>query len=287
MNKILLTALVIVSFPLFAQSTQTVLKQEETPTLNSSTELDDVEDKPFNPREGHWISTIGAEGMSYKLPFDFNGVRKDITPGPQELWGGRIGLGGEIYLGAGFNTTTKVEGYFVGTFFTRSVTGDPEVRNLEFAFTKKTGQVFGGDLVQSIGFMFDFKTKNPFMDQMTYLTMEPFIEAGIGYAQAYNRINYHYNTGRVDGTSQVLEDYRVKVEDGIMNQRVGGGINLISRGGFFLYLRSTVNRYDINKRKISGSQRFDDGGPIKISQDIKNPKIAPVTIYAIGGGYKF
>lgn len=236
-----------------------------------------------NPRKSHWLSTFGFEGTKYDVPFNFTGAEKSFKPNQQELWGGRIGFGGEIYLGAGFNTVSKVEGYYMGTLFSRVLNAGPEDDDIEFAYSKRTGQIFGVDASQSIGFMFDMKTKNPFMDEWAYLTVEPFIEAGIGMARAYNRVNYSYDTG----SSGTQERYKSRINDDLINARVGAGVNLTSTSGFFLYLKATVNRYDITERK-SKTYTQPDGLPgSTVETTDKNAKIDPVTVYALGGGYKF
>ncbi len=76
------------------------------------------------------------------------------------------------------------------------------------------------------------------MDEWTYLTVEPYIEAGAGVASAYNRIAYAYDLGTVN------EAYRQTMKDNLVNARIGAGINFTSTSGYFLYLRATHNRYD-------------------------------------------
>lgn len=238
--------------------------------------------RDFNPRASHWIAALNFEGMKYKLPFEFDGVKKDFHPTQQELFGARLSLGGEIYLGGGFNTVSKVEGYYMGTLFAQTLNGGNVDSDLKFAYTKKTGQIIGLDASQSIGRLFDMKTKNPIMGDWSYMTIEPYIEAGIGVAQAYNRINYSYELATTN------EDYKTVVRDNLTNARIGAGINFTSSSGFFFFLKATQNRYDITLRKTDLFQR-DNSGTITNGPTVKdkNVKIDPITIYALGGGYKF
>lgn len=236
-----------------------------------------------NPRKSHWLSTFGFEGSKYDVPFSFSGQEKSFKPNQQELWGGRIGFGGEIYLGAGFNTVSKVEGYYMGTLFSRVLNAGPEDDDIEFAYSKRTGHIYGVDASQSIGFMFDMKTKNPFMDEWAYLTVEPYVEAGIGMARAYNRVNYSYDTG----PGNVQERYKSSVNDELLNARIGAGINFTSTSGYFLFLKATVNRYDITERKTKTYTQANGTPGSSVETTDKNAKIDPVTVYAIGGGYKF
>lgn len=291
MNKILILTLAVVSFPLFAQDSSVDLdvskRDTGTPALISESVAHDQE-TIFNPRANHWIVTLGTENFGYDVPFSFNGVRKDAGEVTQDMWGGRLGIGGELHLGGGIHTATKVEGYFAGTLFAKRTTAGSEVPDIDVSFIKKTGQVYGGDVVQTLSFMFDFKTKNPFLGEMTYLTIEPFVEAGLGYAQAYNKYNYNYDTGNQAGPGQVQESYRASVKDSIVTQKFGAGINLISRQGYFLYLKGNITNFDITKRETRGTQRFDDTTNFSsFSEESKNPKLNAITVYSIGGGLKF
>lgn len=244
-------------------------------------------EREFTPNKSHWLMTFGFEGLKYDVPFEFTGERRMILPGERELWGGRLGLGGEIFLGAGFITTTRVEGYFLGTLFARRENAGPEDSDEEVGFSKNSGQVYGIDITQSLGYMFSFKTKNPFMDEWTSLTVQPYIEAGVGRGWAYNRVNYQYDTGPAAGPSQVQEDYRSTMSDELVNARFGAGINLISNQGFFFYMKAFVNNFTISKRKIETVSRPDDGSFTSNTSTLNNVTIDPITTYALGGGYKF
>lgn len=275
-NKLLLALLI--STPVMAQEFTSPV--ETGPVLTTETPR---EKRKFNPRESHWITSFGFEGLKYEVPHEFNGARQSFSPSKQELWGGRIGVGGELYLGKGINTTTRIDGYYVGTLFTRRVDAGPQESDVIFSYRKRTGNVWGFEASQSIGFLFDMKTKNPFLDEWAYLTVEPFIEVGVGKAWAYNRLAYDYQTG----SSGVNEGYRQRVRDDLVSTKFGGGINFTSSSGYFLYLRGHVNNFDITERKITTYTRPNQGAGTTVSETQKNAKIDPVLTYAIGGGYKF
>jgi hypothetical protein len=272
MIKLLLLGLFL-SSAIFAQS--------ETPVMSTRAP---EEDRKFNPRKSHWLTSFGFETLKYEAPFSFTGAQKNFKPSSQDFWGGRFGVGGEIYLGAGFNTTTKVEAYYVGTLFSRVLNAGPNDEDEEFSYSKRTGQLYGVDVSQSIGFLFNMKTKNPIMDEWTYLTVEPYIEAGIGKAWAYNRVNYNYDTGPAPGSQ---EGYKASVEDELLNARIGGGVNFTSTSGYFLYLKATVNTFDIVSRKIKQYTRPNHATGTTIENTDKNAKMSAITTYALGGGYKF
>jgi len=277
--NILVILLLLLSSSLFAQEeSTTTINNANTPVLTTEAP---AEEKEFNPRKSHWISSIGFEGMNYDVPAQYNGVEEKFKDYDQELWGGRLGVGGELYLGAGFNATTKVEGFYAGTLFSRVLNAGPQDEAQDFAYIKRTGSIWGIEAVQSIGFLFDFKTKNPFMDEWAYLTVEPFIEAGIGRAWAYNGLAYDYNTGSTN------EGYRQRVRDELSNVKFGGGINFTSNFGYFLYIKAYVNNFDILERKTTIYLRPDQGTGTTVTEITKDVKIEPITTYAIGGGYKF
>lgn len=257
------------------------IKEEEakTPVL-STTQGTLKRREEYIPLESHWLVSYGFEGMKYPTLFEFTGAKDSFSPGEAELYGGRLGFGGEIYLGAGVFTTTKVEGYYMGTLFSEVLNGGTEDEEVKFAYTKETGQIWGFDASQSLGYMFDMKTKNPFMEEMTYLTVEPFIEAGIGIASAYNRINYSYVLAGTD------EEYRLRVEDKLVNAKLGIGVNFTASSAFYFFVKVTQNRYDITDREAYKLERTG-GGPNVTSNPELDDSIDTITVYALGGGYKF
>lgn len=270
MTKILFLCLVLL--PLSASA------QDVDPTL--TTEVTDS--RLINHRASHWLVTFGFEGMDYQVPFEFEGERKSFKPKEQELYGGRLGFGRQFHLGKGIVTTTKVEGYYVGTLFEKAVNAAPEVETQTFSYSKKVGQVFGGEVIQSLGFMFDMKTKNPFLNTMTHLVVEPFIEAGFGQARAYNRTNYHYDTG----PGGVQEDYHHKVVDDLTTARIGVGINLTADTGHYFYLRASQQSFSLKERKEEGWVK-PNGGSVTPFDRKSDADLDSVMVYSFGGGYKF
>lgn len=291
MNKLFLGLLILSSFSVYAEEQEAVPETTEEfvapvkPTAISNPEfVTDAEVKPkddFYQRKSRWVSTFGFENMKYPTVFKFDG-RKSFKENDKELWGARLGFGGEIYLGGGFVTRSMVEGFYMGTLFSRVLNGGTFDSDVKYSYTKQTGQIYGVDAAQSLGWMFDFKAKNPFMETMSYMTLETFVEAGIGKAYAYNRLNYSYDL------TPTNEAYKLRVVDDLLNARIGGGFNLTANSGFFLTLKATINRYDITQRKSEGFTR--PNGQIAqnpINETDKNAKIDPVVIYHLGGGYKF
>jgi hypothetical protein len=252
-----------------------------TPTLKSEKVLE--EEKTFKTRASHWVTTFTFENSQYELfpdNYSFSG-KKDFESEKHQLWGGRLGFGGEIYLGWGFVTRSMIEGYYHGTLFSQVLNGGDYDSDVKFAYTKKTGQILGGDASQSFGWMFDLKTVNPFTDEMTYLSIETFVEAGMGKGWAYNQLNYSYDLDTTD------ERFKIRVRDDLLNARVGAGINMTSNQGFFLMMKATINRYEITQRKINGYIQENGDPQTSISEKPEDAKIDPVVIYTLGGGYKF
>lgn len=298
MKNYILATLLVVSLPLCAQeeapleltgeAVESNPPEEKTAnapapvTADQTMQLEVQEKRAFNPRESHWYTTIAFEAMEYQLPFEYTGAKEKFNKEKRALYGGRIGFGGELYLGAGFMTSTRLEGYYMGTLFESAKTADPEIENEDLATIKDVGQIYGGDIVQTLSFMWELKTKNPLMDEMTYLMVEPFVEAGIGRAWAYNQKDYSWDTGGVK------EEYDQSFTDELTNAKIGGGINFTSRQGFFLTLKVTQNRYDITKRKTKGYYYADgDLSPTPINDSDSNKDLDSIVIYSLGGGYKF
>jgi hypothetical protein len=286
MNKFIFI-LCVLSLSAFAAQTDTSTPDTATPAVVS----EDKNASGFKARESHWLANFGFEGMKYQTPFSFTGEKKNFKPSSQEVWGGRLGMGGEIYLGKGLMTTSKVEGYFLGTLFSKAKSANPTY-DIQYAKTKNISQVLGLDLSQSLSFLFDMKTKNPFLEQWSYLTWEPFIEAGIGIGQAFNKVDYVYDTssgGGAAGTSVAPnEAYRAKVMDSFISKRVSAGLNLISNSGYFLQLKVTTATYDVTNRKQE-SLTLTNGSTTYVPNKThsNNVNLDAITIYTLGGGYKF
>ena len=297
MNK-LLCLIFLLPLLAFAQDSEPVIEQAPgltnassshddhgTPALTTETTTADY--TYINPRQSHWVTSFGFEGIEYELPWEYTGAKDRFREEKRKLYGGRLGFGREFHLGKGFMTATKVESFYMGTLFESAQTADPKVK-IEFASTKDAGHIFGLEAVQSISYIFDMKTKNPFMDEWTYLYVEPFIEAGFGRARAYNAKKYSYDTFDASSPSTTYrEEYSHRFEDDITNARIGAGVNFTSTTGYFLYLKATQNRYDVSERKSRGYQYPNGGSRTSLKGNIDNVDMDPVMVYAIGGGYKF
>lgn len=264
MNKFILIPLTLISLSAIAATEKRNVMYEDI-----------IDSRAYVARKSHWETTFGLEGMKYDLPFNFPGAKKTINPGDKELWGGRLGLGRQFYLGKGFTTTTKGEAYYMGTLFVRNLNAGPEASDDNVKEFKQTGQILGLDFTQSIGHIFEMKTKGPLGDWHN-MTIEPYIEAGAGMARAFNKVNYSYNL-------TPNEAYKQSVEDQLVNVRFGLGVNVASSQGVFFFAKVTQNHYDITQRKLKTS--INNASSTKETQ--KNVNIDPVLIYALGGGYRF
>ncbi len=236
----------------------------------------------FNPRKSHWLTSFGFETMKYPTAFEFDGEKQNYKPNDTEMFGGRVGFGGEMYLGAGFQTATKLEGYYFGSLFNKKKTASSEYPNITTSSRKDTSSVYGGDISQSLSFLFDMKTKNPFMGEWTYLTVEPFIEAGFGVGKS------HYRRRYVTDLATVNEEYKASFSDDFTSTKLAAGINFISMSGYFLYLKATQYDISIKNRTFNSYVRQNgQAGVQNPEQKLKNVSTDPIVVYAIGGGYKF
>lgn len=276
MKKIILCFIIVLSV-------QSLFAQEESPK-NIKTELQSRYN--FDPDKSHWLAIFGFETIKYPLTYNYVGKKQSFTDYDAELWGGRLGFGGEIGLGAGFHTATRVDGYYMGSLFTKERNAGPEYKDVKISSRKDSNSLYGIDASQSLSFLFDMKTKNPFLDEWSYMSIEPFVEAGIGIAQAHNRRNYKTDTGTCP--TCVYEEYRASINDQITTAKISAGINFISTSGYFLYLKATQYTLNINERTIKEySQPDDQAGVQRPEQKLKDVDTDPVMVYALGGGYKF
>lgn len=244
---------------------------------NTSQQEVKQEDGKFNPRTGHWIGTIGFETTAYTLPFNFTGAKKTFKEEDRRLTGGRLGFGREAYLGAGFLVNARLEGYYMGTLFNSLETASPEFEDVTVAATKDTGQMFGGDAIGHFGWMFDYNTKNPFLGEMAYMAFELFVEAGVGRGRAINGKSYFFK-------ATTNEEYKVTFEDDFSTQIVSAGFNIHSRSsGSFLYVKASQVTQSITERKVRGNSSISG----EIKDTLTNPESDPLTIFSVGGGFKF
>ncbi|MCE3012173.1 MAG: hypothetical protein LW878_03825 [Proteobacteria bacterium] len=247
---------------------------------NTSQQEVKQEDGKYNPRTGHWIGTIGFETTAYTLPFNFTGAKKTFKEEDRRLTGGRLGFGREAYLGAGFLVNARLEGYYMGTLFNSLETASPEFTDVTVAATKDTGQMFGGDAIGHFGWMFDYNTKNPFLGEMAYMAFELFVEAGVGRGRAINGKSYFFK-------ATTNEQYKVTFEDDFSTQIVSAGFNIHSRSsGSFLYVKASQVTQSITERKVRGSTG-SIAAPTEIKETLTNPDSDPLTVFSVGGGFKF
>ena len=247
---------------------------------NTSQQEVKQDDGKFNPRTGHWIGTIGFETTAYTVPFNFTGAKKTFKEEESRLTGGRLGFGREAYLGAGFLVNARLEGYYMGTLFNSLETASPEFQDVTVAATKDTGQMFGGDAIGHFGWMFDYNTKNPFLGEMAYMAFELFVEAGIGRGRAINGRSYFFK-------ATTNEQYKITFEDDFSTQIVSAGFNIHSRSsGSFLYVKASQVSQSITERKIRGSTG-SIAAPTEIKETQTNVDSDPLTVFSIGGGFKF
>jgi hypothetical protein len=258
-------------------------KNSEMPVLSS--EVTSTEE--FTAMKSHWQALYAFEMFKLQTPFNFTNGKgnKIFTQQDQQLFGGRLGFGRNLYIGGGLNTTSRVEGFYAGAAFGNVKTARPDA-DQNISTKKVNSQNYGVDICQSIGFIFEAKMKNPFMDQMTYMTIEPFIEAGAGVSNARSKASYDYDT------SVYVDHYRHTIDDKIANARVGAGINIAGRSGFFMFLRVSQNRYKILDRKTSGYSQPNGQGATNLDTAAqknadKNVKLNAITMFTLGGGYSF
>jgi hypothetical protein len=264
---------------LFALAFTSLSSMAADDALNKFTDYEDKVNR-FNPRASHWLFNIGLEGMRYDLPFEYEGQKKSFSPKSLGIYGGRLGFGREFYLGNEFLTSSKIEGYYVGNLFSQVLNGGTEDENVKFAYTKETSQLWGFDVSQSFGRLYNMKTKNPLFEQWSYLTVEPFVEVGVGIAKAYNSINYKYALDRYN------DRYKEKMLDDLINAKIGVGVNFTASTGNFFYFKVSYNRYDLSDRKSEGYSRVGAGATTPINRP-EPDSIDPITVISLGGGYKF
>jgi hypothetical protein len=248
----------------------------------SVTDSNIEEDTSFNPRKSHWVTTFGAENLNYKLPYNYTGLKEQFRPNERPLYGARLSFGREMYLGGSLFITPKVDVFYLGTLFESVKSAASEEPDEDVSGVKDAGSFYGAEAGGQISYMIDFKTKNPFMDEMAELALEFVGEIGVGKAKAYNKKSYFYDTS-------IKEKYKAIIEDDMTTSKIGGGVNILSvHSGFFLYLRGFINTLDITQRKIRTKEEVNSGGTSATTKTtLKSVDMDPVMIYMLGGGYKF
>lgn len=257
-----------------------------TPVITSEEVLED--DKVYNPKKNHWVTSYGFDYIKYEVPWVFEGTKKNFREKKQELFGLNIGAGREFHLGGGTLTATKFNAFFRGATINNVKTADPNIEDQEFAQGKRIGQMLGGEISQSLSFQFDYKAKNPIMGDMFYLTFEPFVEAAIGYAEAFNKMNYGYDTSDGSGgTSGINEAYRHSIKDIMTTRRVSAGFNITSSQSYYFFTKFSLYQLDNLSRRQKGFERQDDQAQQDLVFNDEKPGVQTTTAFTIGGGYKF
>lgn len=254
--------------------------QKIGPVGVSADRFDEAE-RPFNHRKSHWVGTYGFQNSKYVVPLQYTGSKVNFKDEDRELWGGRAGIGYELYLGLGLLLQGRLDGYYLGTVFQQDKVAK-NAAGAKVGSEKDTGQMAGGDAVLHAGWMFDLVTKNPILGEMTYLAVEPFVEASYGRGQAYNRKKYYFNGAQSDA-------YRFTMTDYFSSQSVSVGLNVLStNSGFFLNLKATrmFLTIDNGDRRISSTSTVNSASASSVSRP-NDVRIDPVTIFTLGGGYKF
>lgn len=248
-----------------------------------STDIPNEEDK-FDPNKSHLEVYYGFNNFNYSIPFPvYAGTTKNIVDPNFQTFGPRIGLGTQIYLFSGFSLMPRIDGYYSGL-----VNGKDQVaRNTAgsvISSKRQVAQMYGGDASLALGWQFEMKSRNPFLKEMFRLTVQPFVEVGMGRSSGLYMYQYHY-----DDTSK-LEDYNVTIKDSLKQSHAALGFNLTARSGFFFYYRLSVNKFVALERKQSGSlfTNGNSGTPSSADRAVqKNVSLDSITSHAIGGGYRF
>jgi hypothetical protein len=246
------------------------------PTLLTDAELaEPPAEKEFKLRESHWNVNISADGMRYPtLNFDYEGERKDFRDSERGLTGGKVGLGRDFYLGANLFFGLKVEGFYYGINQKDEKKAGPTYADTIVRVAKHLGQYYGGDVAATLSTTFEFKTKNPFLGDMSSLACEPFIELGLGSGRGWNRLDYKDNAN--------TETYKYIAEDKITSSKWGGGFNIIhTTTGYYLSVKALFINMDLTRdtreKKNAGTETR------VLDQSITDS----VFVGSVGGGYRW
>ena len=234
----------------------------------------------YNPKKSNWVTSFGFEGQGLPVERSFQGQGKSFQDKNELLMGARLGIGRDFYLGAGFNTRTQLDGYFVGTIFEpkKAVTGEDS--SASNSFTQKQGNIFGGEISQVLSFITEFNAPVFIGEHKIKMYFEPFIEAGIGIGKSVFRFDYRMKTSTLD------EEYRKVMDNTFISQRLSVGMNFISKSGYFLTLKASQVAHQISDSK-SYEMAGNGGALSRRDIDQKNDTINLSYSYYLGGGYKW
>lgn len=244
--------------------------------IQSATSVD--EKKPFSSTENHVIGLFSFEKSRYSFPAEYQGEKESFKKDSRDLFGLRLGAGPEWYLGKGFDFGFRGDVYYLGTAFERGE--NPDNLSDSQAREKNSGQLYGADAVAHLGWNFDYKIRNPLIDEISSLTGEFFVEAGAGLGQAWNRKNYYYRANNVD------EYYQLNVSEKFASTTIAVGFNAISRSGYLFFLRAAQLDTKVSEVTLKGRSRANGTEDI-IDETLRNVSASPLTLFSIGGGYKF
>lgn len=239
-------------------------------------------DRPhyFKPDKSKWVTTYGFEAQGLPFERNFQGAGKSFGKKNELLVGPRVGVGRDIYLGAGFTTRTQLDGYFVGSLFEPKKSVTSSDKKAKTSYSQQKGNIWGGEISQILSYTTEFNAPSFMSDHKIKMYFEPFIQAGIGMGKSYYRFDYTMNANSID------EDYRRVEDNTFVSQKLSLGFNLIGQNGYFFTIQASQVAHQISKSK-SYETMGSNGAFNRRNIDQKDETIDLSYSYFVGGGYKW
>lgn len=201
----------------------------------------------FDFEKSYWLVDFAGQYIKSKsenfLPY--NGTYKEMNNElDTENYGPSLSLGRNFYLGGGFSFSLKAAGFY--NLRVAESKANPKV-DQDIASVKKKSEMSGYEGVVSINYR--FKT--------SLAWLEPFIEFGVGRSLAKN--TYKYNFDGIIGDGSDRELYDITVQEEMMTNRLGIGLNIISARGLASYLKFSALNTTVEEVGIKGEIKEASG----------------------------
>jgi hypothetical protein len=231
-----------------------------------------AEDNLMDRKKGFVIGT-GLNLAVYSFPVEFEGQTKNQIDDKATIIGPHLQLGYDVVLWSRILLGVRAEGLLADT------AGMGSKKNSKISLqTKGQSQALNTNI--RLGFVRDFQASSPVGDSFPMI-FEIFAETGVGSGRNNFIMDYTYSA------SGVNEAYKEKIRETFRSRILSAGFNLTSKGGSFFELKVMKISLLNNTKEYSRNYTVNGGGPVVISDKVKNTDPEGFTTFLLTVGHHY
>lgn len=219
-----------------------------------------------------FVMGIGASKVVYGLYQDFEGTTEQFKEEKIDLYGPTLTIGYDWMVAQRLLVGLRAEPYMLSTF----KRNDSKTLN---SSTTVDGQVYGMNAIGRLGLLFDFKTKNLFLDEWGSFIGELFVEAGMGRGNSTLGKDYRFS----DGVTEEL--YDIRVNEDFMTRIWAVGFSATTINGAYIELKFAQMSTFNNDVRIQGKGQVNSGTIDDFNIPLKNVSSTPTTFVGLNVGH--